>query len=472
MGIFSLFGKKDRQEATADEKDVSRARRSSSSSGSKSGSSGSRSGSTRSQGGSSSAKRDPHAARATAMKIDAIESEMSSEFVTVPTTQPRPSARGEAARPAPAPAAPATTTVATTTTTATAPATEMGNTTVMLLDGQTAVSAMAEPTSDGESVVGEAAILYANGQHEVVEQMLAAAIAEDHLGDAAARAWLMLFDLYQLAGKQQEFEQLAVEFANKFETSPPGWAASTESAQPLAQGATPAVPFSGILDAGCAKQIERIQNLAASHRTLRLEFLRVTGVDAAGCSLLLDQLIKLQKTGHDLILAGAAELADKIRGIIEVGHRGETEPAWLLLLEILRLLNREQEFEETSIDYCVTFEVSPPAFSAPQGKVTTAAGEAAAPAPEAFAMPKIVEGRVDELILAIAAWSDEHEHTVIDCSRLQRIDFNAAGRLLSGLGPFCSVGKTLEFQHVNHLITELFHVIGLDGIARIIPRKS
>ncbi|GIZ50788.1 STAS domain-containing protein [Noviherbaspirillum aridicola] len=468
MGIFSIFGKKDRQEAAADENDAARARRSSSGGKSGSGGSGSRSGSARSQGGSSAVKRDPHAARATALKIDAIESEMSSEFVTVPTTQPRPSSRGTASRPAPDTAP----TTASRPETADAPASEMGNTTVMLLDGQTAVSAMAEPSADAESVISEAAILYANGQQELVEQMLAAAIAEDRLGDAAPRAWLMLFDLYQLAGRQQEFEQLAIEYANKFETSPPGWAASADAAPPPAQAATPAVPFPASLDAGCAKQVERIRNLAASHRTLRLEFARVAQVDAAGCALLLDELVKLQKTGHDLILVGASELAEKIRAIIQVGRREDTEAPWLLLLEILRLLNREQEFEETSIDYCVTFEVSPPAFTAPQGKVTTAAGESAPETAEAFAMPKIVEGRVDELILAIAAWSDEHEVTVIDCSRLQRVDFNAAGRLLTGLGPFCGVGKSLEFQHVNHLVTELFHVIGLDAMARVVPRKS
>lgn len=458
VGIFSLFGKKDRQDAAAEEKDAVKTRRSSSG----------RSDGARSQSRSSSAKRDPQAALATALKIDAIESEMSSEFVTAPATQPRPSNRATSAKSAPAsPNAPSTDTATTG-----SPVTEMGNTTVMLLDGQTAVSAIAEPSSDGEAMIGEAAILFANGQQIVVEQMLAAAIAEDRLGEAAARAWLMLFDLYQISGKQQEFEQLAVEYANKFETSPPGWANTEEAAPDTSQGATPAVPFSGVLDAGCVKQIERIENLAATYRSLRLEFARVTAVDAAGCRLLLDALVRLQKTGHDLILVGAAELAVKIRSIIEVGRRDDTESAWLLLLEILRLLNREQEFEETSIDYCVTFEVSPPAFSAPEGTITTAAQSAAATLPEAFAMPKLVEGRVDELILAIAAWSDEHEVTTIDCSRLQRIDFNAASRLLSGLAPFCGVGKTLEFQQVNHLVMELFHAIGLDEIARVVPRKS
>lgn len=456
MGIFSLFGKKGRQEPAADEKDAARARRSSTR----------RPAGARSSERISAAKRDPQAALATAQKIDAIESEMSSEFVATPVAQPHPAASGQSAKPAPLPPSPVSD----------APTTGMGCTTVMLLEGQTAISAIAVPSSDGEAVIGEAAILHANGQQEVVEQMLATSIADDRLGNAEARGWLMLFDLYRIVGKQQEFEQLAVEYAHKFETSPPGWEGGAEAAPPTSgqhkAPAVPAVPFASRIDGSCVKQIDRIRKLAADHPTLRLDFARVGGVDAQGCALLLDELVRLQKSGHDLILVGASGLTERIREIIEVGRRDDTEGAWLLLLEILRLLNREQEFEETSIDYCVTFEVSPPAFCAPEGRVTTATSEAPPDAPQAFVMPKVVEGRIDDLILGIAAWSDEHDTMVIDCSQLERIEFNAAGRLLSGLAPICGGGRTLELQQVNHLVLELFHVLGLDQIARVIPRRS
>ena len=40
-------------------------------------------------------------------------------------------------------------------------------------------------------------------------------------------------------------------------------------------------------------------------------------------------------------------------------------------MEILQLLQMKEAFEETSIDYCVTFEVSPPAYEAPANKITT-----------------------------------------------------------------------------------------------------
>lgn len=493
MGIFSLFGKKEEsRKAEPADKDTSRTKRQSPPVRSDSSKPGSR------KTAVPTVKRDEQTARATALKIDAIESEMSSEFVHVTTTQqlntsthPKPVKPALEPQPEPrvAPRADARTD------SRTAPRAEpkkqpelqaatlqplmpgMGTTTEFLLGGETAVCDVAAPTSEAAAVIEETAIMYANNQTDLVEQMLRGAIAEDMLGDVTRNAWWMLFDLYQITGKQQEFETLSMEYASKFETSPPAWTGNCSHEEPAGvatKNATPTVPFAGKLDENTAKLVERVRKLAETYRTLRLEFARVTQVTPGACSLLLDLLNRLQKSGHDLILVGAPELTEYIRAIIEVGRRDDTENSWLLLLELLRLLNREQEFEEVSIDYCVTFEVSPPAFAAPKNKVITAAAEShtVQPIAEGFMMPALIEGRIDSLIVAIAAYSDENNPAIIDCSQLVRIDFNAAGRLLTGLAPFCGAGKTLEFHHVNHLVTELFNVIGLKDIVRIFSRKN
>lgn len=502
MGIFSLFGKKDaQQQKKPADKDAPRAKRPStpgSDAKVASGKSGSepKSGSDRKSASERAApnvptRRDLNTAHATVLKIDAIESEMSSEFVKTNPPQ-KPGTNPAPARPAPGSAAPAAKAPATASkgapgakpaaaepgasapTTLQPLGTGIGSTTDFLLNGNSTVGVAAAPSNEAAAVIEESAIMYANGQTQLVEQMLRAAITEDLLGEVTHTAWWMLFDLYQLTGKREAFEQLAVEYANKFETSPPGWrdADAKEEAPSGAAGSTPAVAFSGKLDANAARNIERVKKLAETHRSLRLEFLRVAEVEQTGCQLLLALLKQLQKSGHELVLVGARELADKVRGITEVGRR-EGEDCWLLLLEILRLLNAEKEFEETSIDYCVTFEVSPPAFVAPQSSVTTAAGEQAAVSEvEGYRMPALVEGRIDNLILAIAAYSDDHDPAIIDCSQLVRVDFNAVGRLLTGLAPFCGSGKAIEFHHVNHLVAELFNVIGLKDIVRIVPRKA
>jgi ABC-type transporter Mla MlaB component len=484
VGIFSLFGKKDGQQPTQADRDAARKKQS--------GSSARESGAPTKIG--TGPAPSPHvvkrkvAGQATALKIDAIESEMSSEFMKfMPSgnTQPGPSTIGKPSNTTPAPAKPPATAkqsrTAVEAASAKAPAASaetpaMASTTTQMLMAETyGGGAAALSVSETVPVIEEAAILYANGQARVAEQMLQQAIDENHLGDAAMTVWNMLFDLYLVIGRREEFEQLSIAFANKFETSPPTWVDITDQQQStgVASNAVPIVHFPTKLDGSITKQLERVQNLAASHRALRLEFARVAEVDPVGCGILLNVLSRLQKSGNDLILVGSLELATRIRGIIEVGRRDETEAPWLLLLEILRLLNLEKEFEEASIDYCVTFEVSPPAFVAPQNKVTTAAEEAPDPKAQGdeFTMPRVIEGKTDELVKSISVYAKARKPAVIDCARLVRVDFGAAGQLLTGLAPLMADGTQLELHNVNHLVFALFKIIGLNDLARILPRK-
>ncbi|MGZ3241203.1 MAG: STAS domain-containing protein, partial [Burkholderiaceae bacterium] len=247
-----------------------------------------------------------------------------------------------------------------------------------------------------------------------------------------------------------------------------------QAAKETPLSAVPMIAFAGKLDDSIVKQLERLQKMGENNKTVRLEFVRVTEVTPAGCGLLLDALKKLHKAGNDLVFVGAAELAEKIRSILEVGRRDETEAPWLLLLEILELLNREKDFEETSIDYCVTFEVSPPAFVPPKNKITMALEESVMEdtMTNHFMMPLVVDGRTDQLINAIKEYAANHNPAVIDCARLTRVDFGAAGQLLSGLAPLAVNGRTIELINVNHLVAALFNVMGLRDIARILPRKK
>lgn len=479
--MFSLFGKKEGAQRSASKRSAARSKRE---------------GKQPAQAapaapGMPSGKRDPQKARATVQKIDAIESEMSSEFI--PTTMLRASttiiapttliAPPDSGKLATAPGTAQTDQKSASAVSSShvpqkldANAGGMSNTTAMLcantLSGPNVAGADAAP------VMEEAAILFSGGQTDMVEHMLHAAISSEDGSEESSELWLMLLDLYQLTNRPQEFEQLSMEFASRFETSPPTWhndIGNTErgDAGNATKDTKPIAPFSGKLDASASKYIDRVQNLAANYRTIRLEFIRVNEVAPDGCQLLLNALNKLQKSGHELVLVGAPELIGKIRSIIEVGRRDDTEPCWLLMLELMRLLNCEKDFEEASIDYCVTFEVSPPAFVAPQGKVTTACGEAQ-PSEEqpGMLMPPIIEGRIDELIYKIASYSAHHNPATLDCRQLVRVDFNAAGRLLSGLAPFCGNGRMIEFHNVNQLVISLFNVIGLQNLVRIYPRKN
>ncbi len=473
MGIFSFLGKKDRREVSpVSQIDTPRRRRDDRTPRPDSSVNAER------IANSQIVQRD--AARKTALKIDAIESEMSSEL-----TRPAPAqaASNAASTPARAKASvppvgpkPAANNIPPKLPDAfleTLPA--MGMSTDFLLGGEATVPDRTSSEPDTAPVIEEAAILFANDQNDMVEQMLLGALDAGELGHSTSTVWSMLFDLYQIIGRQTAFEGLALRYAAEFETSPPTWiepVTGNLNANDDPVGAGTTVAFSGKLDENIQKQLDRALKLGENNSMLRLEFARISTVTPAGCGVLLDTLKKLQRIGCDLVLVSASDFAVKIRSILEVGRRDETESPWLLLLEILQLLHRQEEFEEASIDYCVTFEVSPPAFVLSKSRVTTITDESLdqmVPA-NVFMMPTLVDSKTN-LIDAITQFAKLHNPAIIDCSRLARVDFSAASQLLSGLAPLTANHRAIELHNVNQLVAALFNVMGLREVARILPRK-
>jgi ABC-type transporter Mla MlaB component len=346
----------------------------------------------------------------------------------------------------------------------------------------TNVDIAAATLSPSESVplLEEAAILFASDQREAAEQMLRGVIKDNNLGSSQQIAWFMLFDLYQISNKHEQFDDLSLDYASQFEMSPPLWKERLNlHEQALNQNdlaVIPSVTFPAKLDASIVKSIENLSAMGATNRAIALDFTRVKSVDPIGCGLLLRALKNLKKSSHDLTLIGAVDLVNKIRAMLLVGRRDETEAPWLLLLEILQLLQLEKDFEEISIDYCITFEVSPPSFEAPLNKVKTALAEIRLDDTDsesnAFLMPQVIEGHTEHLIARIFSHAEFHKSVVLDCSQLERVEFGASAQLLGGLVPLVAKkGVTIQFQNVNYLILNLFNAMGLKSVAAIFPRK-
>ena len=420
--------------------------------------------------------------RVTADKIDAIESEMSSEFVqplpfsgnTLPLSPDQIFGNTNPA------SSPHVQSVKTTRATSLQQPTLTAamSTTAMLMHAETKPGPIA--LSEAAPVVEEAAILFANGQTEMIEPILRHAIEDDMLGNMPLAVWGMLFDLYQITGERDKFENLAIDYASRFERSPPAWTDREHITEPNTlkrKSIAPGVAFTERLDSSVIKQIERLRNLSDMSETLRLDFTRVKEVDPVGCGLLFNILMRLQKSGHRLALLGAEELVEKIRAILAVGRRDETEAPWLLLLELQRLLNRESEFEETSIDYCITFEVSPPAFTPPLDAIVAGMNEPVdliqdEETATRFIMPAIVGNKNDSLLPQIIAFAEVHQPAILDCTQLVRMDFSAASQLFGGLMPVIASGKVIELHNANHFVAALCHVMGFHEIIRILPRKT
>jgi len=408
-------------------------------------------------------ERQREIARATAAKIDEIELEMTSAIFDDDAWSGR--------RP---PAAAVSRTIGAAGTASTDQNTDM------LLGPDDLPDAAATPSS--ALVVEEAAILYANDQLDAAALLLRTSVREP--GGAGERLpWWMLFDLYQIMGQGGEFESIAIDYASHFETSPPTYHPFAETARALTgpalddqfSGAVPTASLSGRLDGDDDARAQLARAQAASPSPLvRFEFQAITEVTPPGCALLLEALQALRKAGRELVLVGADHLVAVLRPMLAIGDRGTGAAPWLLLLELLLLTNREKDFEETAMDYCVTFEVSPPSFEAPPHSAVSLAAVGVAQgaaAGDRFLLPAVIQGSSGALLAAIADHVADRPALVLDGSRLARIDYAAATALAAQLRTLAQDGREVVLRDLNHLAAALLRLLGVGEQVRLYAHK-
>ena len=429
MGLFSFLSRKNDVPESAIDK-VARAGESS-----------------RLQGSAGEAERarQRDIARATAAKIDAIELEMTSDIFNQPEPGWRPPGQrviqstGMTVMPESVPDTPS-----------------------MLSDSPDAAVAPAS------APVEESAILYASGDHGAAEAMLADSLAG--AGRREHRLWWMLFDLDQGQGREDEFNNIAIDYASTFETSPPAYQ-RRNSGTASGSGVAPTAALSGTLDEHCAPALARLLAAPADSLGLRVELDQVRAVTEAGCARLLSTLQTLRKTGRPLVVAGAETLANLLRPALVVGDTSTGESPWLLRVELLQILHREKDFEEAAMDYCVTFEVSPPSFE-PDAHVASAAPASGGVAGgDHFMLPAIVDGDCAFLMAAIGAFGAANNPAVLDCANLARIDYGCAAMLVEKLRILQQAQVQVELRDLNHLVAELLRLLGGGACARLYPHK-
>ncbi len=323
-------------------------------------------------------------------------------------------------------------------------------------------------------VIEEAAIFFANGQVVQALAALSRAVSEEDLGASALQAWLMLFDLYQHLGMSAEFDALAMEFVVKFERSPPSWTETGRRQDPaLLTGGIGYCALSGTLSEASAPALEKLRDTAQRLQTVRMDCAKLQGLNAPGCRLLGETLASIRAAGKDVMITGESQLLRLLEEPCRAG-RSETEGAvWALLLELYRMLKLKDKFEETAVNYAVTFEVSPPSWDSQPGAGPKPAAVERPVEPEdrAFALSGDITGASDALAGQLQDWAAANAMLVIDMSQARRVDFATAGLMLNVLSKLQRSGTTIQIRGANELINALFLAMGIGRIARIIPRR-
>jgi len=324
-----------------------------------------------------------------------------------------------------------------------------------------------------EADVEQAAVLYANSQDDAARALLEEAV-HAHQAGPGERLWWMLFDLYRLTGQKALFEALEIDFARAFEKSPPLWRDRSKGPAASRTQAVGSVTFKGELTGDNEAAFTAIRQALVKHPTMRLDLAKVKKFDAAGVDRLLAELYQAHKAKGEIELVGSGHLAGLLESRIETGRAVDAE-YWLFLLELYQLQGRQEDFEVLAINYAVTFEMSPPSWA----PTRVAAGEPP-PSPvkpttdeHAMANAYVLQDEIKAFRFGdLPAFAEVHDPVLIDCARVTRMDFISAGALLNVLSVVRRSGKQVVFRHPNHLVAELFGVVGLKAIAAIILTKN
>jgi hypothetical protein len=348
----------------------------------------------------------------------------------------------------------------------------------------------------------EAVIAFANADFAGCENSL-----NQLIGPAGARAhhaetWLVLFDLYRAVGQQARFESLALEYAQTFGWSAPQWfsmpqlvaeAASEQRANPGRLDGQVGWSSPAHLDA------DAVARLAA--RALQmplpwvLDWSALRSIDPEGCARLSELFRGWVHEPVEMVWLSGETLFGVLRESAPAGVRDVDPAVWRLRLDALRMANRADQFDEAAIDYCVTYEVSPPSWERSKCRVRIASATASTlpastlPSGEvssSFAESQTSEGGVPQahaelsgqlagdiaaLLGRLSAEIGSAPIVNVSCARLIRVDFIAAGDLLNWVMARKGEGRNVSFADANRLVALFFGAMGISEHARVRVRS-
>ncbi len=356
----------------------------------------------------------------------------------------------------------------------------------------------------------EASIRFANGDDAGAEAGLLETLGPQGSRAQHADTWLALFDLYRATGQQDKFENVAIEFVGRFNRSAPQWFSMPDMVKQLSKPAAPTTNAGPIADWICPSSLG-IQTVAALNAALarspmpwRLDWHNLKTIDPNAVEPLCKVFSGWAAQPVQLRFIDDAQLQRVLQDATPSGDRDTAQGWWQLRLEALRVTHQPDEFELTALDFCVTYEVSPPAWDSARceykpldAKGAAVAGQAiigdvyrdSAPSSMsamdgdtemggnsqmhnlfAVELAGQIQGDAIEVLDQLEAKLLGADIMVISCLKLIRVDFSAAGTLLNWVSAREAENRAVQFTDVNRLVGAFFNVIGITEHARVLPR--
>ena len=351
----------------------------------------------------------------------------------------------------------------------------------------------------------EPVIAFANADFNHCEQALVALCRAGAPRFDHAETWHVLFDLYRATGQQGKFDSLSLAYAHQFGRSSPQWYSLPKRVSDAAADERP--DTRGVKgDIGWVSpalmDADAVARLRSATLQLPLPWVldwnalqRIEPEAAAHLQLLFRQWAPQP---IDMRWLGAERLLSTLQEAAPTGVRDADPAYWMARLEALRLSNRPDQFDEAAIDYCVTYEVSPPSWEPARCQVRASSATLSTTPP-----PLSMVGEVSSSFLESGLHDDGHaglQVTTVElsgqlagdisgtlaqldrklgaatlvhvsCARLIRVDFIAAGDLLNWVLSRQTENRSITFIDAHRLVALFFGAMGINEHARVlVPR--
>ena len=357
---------------------------------------------------------------------------------------------------------------------------------------------MSEVAHDPE--LDEAVIAFANADFDQCEQSLLSLTATSGARAQHAETWLVLFDLYRAIGQQHKFEGLALDYAQQFGWSAPQWYSLPKLVAEAASNERPrGARIDGQVGWVCPEHVDTdaVAKLASVSLQMPLPWVfdwsALRSIDAEACSRLSEVFRSWITQDLDMRWLDGEHLFAVLHEAAPTGVRDADPAYWQVRLDALRMANRPDQFDEAAIDYCVTYEVSPPSWEPANCTVRVSGSGPSTSAPSMSAVSEVstsfLESRLieDTNLVQVATVElsgqlvgdigptlkrmDAELGTAsivnVSCAKLIRVDFIAAGDLLNWVLARRSENRSVSFIESHRMVALFFGAMGINEHAKV-----
>lgn len=354
-----------------------------------------------------------------------------------------------------------------------------------------------------DEALDEAVIAFAGGDFAGCEKALQALVGPRGERRDHDETWLVLFDLYRAIGQQAKFETVTMEYVERFHRSAPQWFSLPKQLAEATKKPESGKTISGGIGWVCPPNLdgEAVARLDALSMQLPspwvMDWTALVSADVEGASRLQKLFVGWASQPLSMDWIAGDKLFSVLNELAPTGVRDADPVYWMLRLEALRLAHRPDQFDEVAIDYCVTFEVSPPSWENARCKAQligtthntqtlslSVVGEATTsfmdtsmisedePVPAQVQITSVelagqLSGDLAELLGRLTVQVGNSRVIRISCALLMRVDFVAAGDLLNWVAQRHNEGREIVFHETHRLVALMFGAMGINETARV-----